>query len=312
MFAIGAILVGLGIYLLQLSSHAAAFMATLILVSGGQMVLATIGIQSQLLGTVPSLPDSRRRAALEDGDIRQTISANIALALGALKYAAEHPQTASAKDEMRDRLSAATTVVLENAGRISFERYAELYLPFLEKSAALRAQSVDSLQAITVLQEFQERFGFPNLEYDSRLSAPSVEPYHSSALTDLEILVLDDDPSILRIAQLFLSRSGASVSTAADSDAALSMIAQNRPDLVLTDLVLGEKSGHEFLRRLRQSDERLPVVALSSYKPSITQLAEEGFDSFISKPLSQESLTKTLAALPAVSKVMIRKRENLH
>ena|GEM_PF-686385 len=303
---------GLGIYLFHLRSNPAAFMATLFLVTGSQMVLAAVGIQSQLLGTVSSLPDSRRRMALEDGDIRQTISANIALALGAVKYAAEHPGTGSAKDEMRDRLNAATAVVLENAGRISFERYAELYLPFLEKSAALRTQSVESPQAIPILQEFQQRFGFPNLEYDIRLSAPS-EKYHSSDLENLKILVLDDDPSILRIAKLLLTRSGASVVTAINSDEALSTVAQNQPDLVLTDLVLGEKSaksGHDFLRRLRQIDERLPVVALSSYAPSIAQLAKEGFDSFISKPLSQENLTKTLAMLPSVSKLIIRRRED--
>jgi CheY-like chemotaxis protein len=310
MLLTGATLVTLSIAFFRTQAPIVAFLTAFLVLFGVQMILASIGVNSQLLGTIPALPDTRQRTAMEDGDIRQTISANIALALGAIKYASETGTPDSMREEMRERLGAATNVVLANAGRISFERYAELYIPFLEKSAALRTQPVDAQQAVVILQEFQQRFGFPNLEYDTRLSYRPAEHYSSAELDGLKILVLDDDPSILRIAELLLSRSGAIVVTADDVQKALAIVADDEPDLILSDLVLGRESGHDFLRRVRQVDERLPVVALSAYAPSIAQLAKEGFASFISKPLTQEQLTRTLATLPAVSKLLIRRRED--
>jgi DNA-binding response OmpR family regulator len=100
-----------------------------------------------------------------------------------------------------------------------------------------------------------------------------------------KILVVDDDPDILRLLKAFLSSRGYEVLTAADGPGALESFAKDRPDLVLLDVMLPGMDGWEVLRRIRESGST-PVLMLTARDSKIDTI--QGFtlgaDDYITKP----------------------------
>ena len=70
-----------------------------------------------------------------------------------------------------------------------------------------------------------------------------------------KILVVDDEPSIREIVSLYLKRSGYQVTTAADGQAAVDVLARQSFDLVVLDLMLPQVDGLEITRRLRATSQ---------------------------------------------------------
>jgi two-component system alkaline phosphatase synthesis response regulator PhoP/two-component system response regulator VicR len=81
-----------------------------------------------------------------------------------------------------------------------------------------------------------------------------------------KILVVDDEPHIVRLVQVNLQRAGYEVVTAYDGWQALTKIKQESPDLVLLDITMPRLDGWEVLKRLRSAPETadLPVVMLTA------------------------------------------------
>lgn len=105
------------------------------------------------------------------------------------------------------------------------------------------------------------------------------------------ILVVDDDPKIVRLVRTYLEREGLAVVEASDGRAALAAIALEEPALVVLDLMLPEVDGLSVLRALRRRS-RTPVVVLSARgTPSdrIEGLAG-GADDYVPKPFSPAEL----------------------
>jgi two-component system alkaline phosphatase synthesis response regulator PhoP len=78
------------------------------------------------------------------------------------------------------------------------------------------------------------------------------------------ILVVEDDPSILRGLQLNLGMEGYTVRSAMDGEAGLAMARTERPDILLVDVMLPKLGGLELVRALRQTDPDLPILILSA------------------------------------------------
>jgi len=80
------------------------------------------------------------------------------------------------------------------------------------------------------------------------------------------ILVVDDEIYIVHILEFTLTMEGYEVLTAADGEEALQKIEQDRPDLVVVDIMMPKLDGYEVCRRLRQDEEfrSLPVILLSA------------------------------------------------
>ena len=72
---------------------------------------------------------------------------------------------------------------------------------------------------------------------------------------DRPILVVDDEPKIVRLVRTYLERDGFSVVTAADGPAALAAIEEYGPALVVLDLMLPELDGRAVIRAVRRDDE---------------------------------------------------------
>lgn len=107
------------------------------------------------------------------------------------------------------------------------------------------------------------------------------------------ILLVEDDPEVADFLETALRGRGFKVLKAAAADRALMLVREQRPDLVLLDLVLPGLSGWDLLRALRRDAEtqRLPVIAMSAREKAPGDAAEalyEGADDFFVKPVEPE------------------------
>jgi DNA-binding response OmpR family regulator len=119
----------------------------------------------------------------------------------------------------------------------------------------------------------------------------------SSHLQGKRLLVADDDPPILRIVDMVLSRQGVEVLTAADGDLAVA----EKPDAILLDIRMPGMNGLELCAKLKATDSTadIPVGFLTAEKDIETyKLAQElGSALFITKPFKPERLVDTIGIL---------------
>lgn len=104
----------------------------------------------------------------------------------------------------------------------------------------------------------------------------------------IDILIAEDEPSILESLDFILRRAGWSISSVTDGDAALDGVRRDRPRLLLLDVMLPKRSGFDVLKQIRaDADMRdLPVLILTAKgQQQDRRIAEElGADGFVTKP----------------------------
>jgi len=76
------------------------------------------------------------------------------------------------------------------------------------------------------------------------------------------VLVVEDDPSILRGLQMNLGLEGFKTICAHDGEEGLAMMRSHKPDLVLLDLMLPKLGGLDVIKRLRADDPDTPIIVL--------------------------------------------------
>ena len=117
------------------------------------------------------------------------------------------------------------------------------------------------------------------------------------------ILVVDDEPAVTDLLAYNLRKAGYDVSSAADGREALRLARENRPDLVLLDLMIPELDGLEVCRELRK-DNALPIIMLTARGEEIDRVVglELGADDYVTKPFSvRELLARVKAVLRRAS-----------
>jgi two-component system, OmpR family, phosphate regulon response regulator PhoB len=132
----------------------------------------------------------------------------------------------------------------------------------------------------------------------------------NAALTH-RILVVDDEPDITALVAYHLAKAGHRVSTAANGPDALKAAREERPDVVILDLMLPGVSGYDVLAELRRRDEtrEVGVILLTSRReePDRIRGLSLGADDYLTKPFSPQELSLRVTALlrrlgsPAVS-----------
>ena len=112
-----------------------------------------------------------------------------------------------------------------------------------------------------------------------------------------KILVIDDEPPIRKLLRMGLASQGYDVLDAPSGKAALELLA-DRPDLVILDLGLPDVDGLELLRTLRQRQESLPIVVLSSRGDEAGKVAalDLGADDYVTKPFGMDELFARIRA----------------
>ena len=110
------------------------------------------------------------------------------------------------------------------------------------------------------------------------------------------ILVVDDEPSMLRYLQTVLELDSYRVSTASNGLEAIDKVQRDTPDLVLLDMVMPGADGLETLQRIRESKPSTKVVMLSCVRDTrkVAQAMRLGAQDYLSKPVQKEEMDEVL------------------
>ncbi len=106
----------------------------------------------------------------------------------------------------------------------------------------------------------------------------------------VDVLIAEDEPSILESLDFILRRAGWSIDSATDGEAVLEKVRRSRPRVLVLDVMLPRRSGFDVLKQLRADGETkdLPVLILTAKgQQQDRRIAEElGADGFVTKPYS--------------------------
>lgn len=114
-----------------------------------------------------------------------------------------------------------------------------------------------------------------------------------------KILVVDDEEALVRLITYNLSKEGFEVMAAYDGDEAWNLIQQNKPDLLILDLMLPGKDGLEICRDMRSQHDYTPIIMLTARDEEIDKVVglEMGADDYVTKPFSVRELTARVRAI---------------
>jgi len=112
------------------------------------------------------------------------------------------------------------------------------------------------------------------------------------------VLIADDEPNIVISLEYLLQRAGYRVLVARDGQEALDLVARERPDLLLLDVMLPKLSGFEVCQRLREdaSQPRLRIVMLTAKgrEVEVSKGLALGADAYVTKPFSTQRLVEVV------------------
>jgi two-component system, OmpR family, response regulator len=117
--------------------------------------------------------------------------------------------------------------------------------------------------------------------------------------TPLRVLVVDDEPNIAELLMMALRYEGWDVRTAATGRDAVATAREHAPDVIVLDWMLPDVDGLEVLRRVRQHDDRVPVLFLTARDAVEDRVAglTAGGDDYVTKPFSLEEVVARVRAL---------------
>jgi DNA-binding response OmpR family regulator len=110
----------------------------------------------------------------------------------------------------------------------------------------------------------------------------------------MKILVVDDEPNIVKLLESRLKSNGYDVISALDGEGCLKKAIAEKPDLVLLDIIMPGLNGFEVCKRLKENDQTkdVPVIMLTAIagEKTLSKGLEEGANCFITKPFNVVNL----------------------
>jgi CheY-like chemotaxis protein len=123
------------------------------------------------------------------------------------------------------------------------------------------------------------------------------------------VLVVDDNPTNLKLLQFLLKSQGYDVQSAGDAERAQAQLRRSLPDLILMDIQLPGLDGLALTKQLKAdaSTQRIPIVAVTAYamKGDEKRAREAGVDGYLTKPIRKRQL------IEAVETALASSRSNL-
>jgi DNA-binding response OmpR family regulator len=118
-----------------------------------------------------------------------------------------------------------------------------------------------------------------------------------------KVLIADDEENIVISLEFLLKREGFEVLVASDGEAALQMVAEHRPDLVLLDVMMPKRNGYEVCQRMREHPEwrgiKIIMLSAKGRDVEVTKGVSLGADLYVTKPFSNAELVAQINALLA-------------
>ena len=120
--------------------------------------------------------------------------------------------------------------------------------------------------------------------------------------TPRKILVADDNDDIRDMLALLLRRLGHEVVVAADGESAVAIAAQERPDLILMDVMMPRLSGLEAARKIHEIEalQTVPIVAISAFRNPLVETTNTStfrWHAYLTKPVNTDELEMVVASL---------------
>lgn len=138
-------------------------------------------------------------------------------------------------------------------------------------------------------------------------STDSLPPIKSSSAK--MIAIVDDEPDIVELVSLHLSKAGFKVKTFEDADGLFKFLKSNVPDLVVLDLMLPDADGFEICKYLKKEDKynTVPVIMLTARSDEMDKILglELGADDYVTKPFSPRELVARI-------KAVLRREDKVH
>ncbi|HEV2880111.1 MAG TPA: PAS domain S-box protein [Pyrinomonadaceae bacterium] len=135
--------------------------------------------------------------------------------------------------------------------------------------------------------------------------AAAVSPV--SQLTDLRVLIVDDEPDARLLLKTIMEQSGAKVRAAASASEALVALREFRPDILVSDIGMPQEDGYALLRQVRALDAeeggRIPAVALTAYAQEDDRMRAllAGFQVHVAKPINPQEFVAVIVGLAGVT-----------
>jgi len=116
------------------------------------------------------------------------------------------------------------------------------------------------------------------------------------------ILIIEDDPLFRKLLCTWLESDNYQIFEADDGVAGLELYAKNKPDLIITDIVMPEKEGIEVIQKIREDDPTIPIIAMSAGGSRHTESylrysAKFGANVTLEKPFKKKELLKAMNEL---------------
>lgn len=117
------------------------------------------------------------------------------------------------------------------------------------------------------------------------------------ALAGIYALLVEDDPDGCDLMQMMLRRFGAEVTAVSTAAAALQSVRERRPDVLVSDIGLPDGDGFQLLKRVRESNQDLPAVAVTAYasRQDVAKALAAGFQAHVAKPVEPAQLSAAVA-----------------
>jgi two-component system KDP operon response regulator KdpE len=110
------------------------------------------------------------------------------------------------------------------------------------------------------------------------------------------VLVVDDQPKVLRFIEIDLKLRGFEVITTTSGSEALELVRSAKPDIMLLDIIMPGMDGFEVLKKLRNFTQ-LPVIAFSASPGNYHEAMRLGANDFMSKPFQADEMASKIKSL---------------
>ena len=107
-----------------------------------------------------------------------------------------------------------------------------------------------------------------------------------------KILLIDDDPTMIKMLQTFLTAHGYVISVATDGDDGLAQLKNSSPDLIVLDVQMPKMNGYTFMFELKKvpNASTIPIIVLTAKQGMAEIFKVEGVKEYVTKPFQPEAL----------------------